>query len=168
MFLKFISIKMNIKKITKEEALKKVMQICSKHEKCKFDIKEKLYNLGLENIYIYEIIELLEKENFINKERYCKFYVRDKYKLSKWGRKKIEFSLKQKQIKNEIIQKALLEINQELYEKIFNEEIIKKHKLLKIEDKSKLKTKLLNFAQSRGYENDLIFKVVEKIMADQQ
>ena len=80
---------MNIKKITKEEALKKAMRICSKQEKCKFDIKEKLYNLGLENIYINEIVDLLEKENFIDEERYCKFYVRDKYKLSKWGRKKI-------------------------------------------------------------------------------
>jgi len=157
---------MDIKKITKEEALKKAMRICSRQEKCKFDIKEKLYNLGLEKIYINEIVDLLEKEEFIDEERYCKFYVRDKYKLSKWGRKKIEFSLKQKQISAKNIEKALLEINQEVYEEIFNEEIIKKHKLLKIEDKSKQKTKLLNFAQSRGYEGELIFKVIDKIMAE--
>ena len=157
---------MNIKKTTKEEALKKVMRICSKQEKSKFDIKEKLYNFGLEKTDINEIVELLEKENFINEERYCKFYVRDKYKLSKWGRKKIEFSLKQKQISAKNIEKALLEINQEVYEKIFKEEIIKKHKLLKTEDKSKQKTKLLNFAQSRGYESELIFKVIDKIMEE--
>lgn len=157
---------MNIKKTTKEEALKKVMRICSKQEKSKFDIKEKLYNFGLEKTDINEIVELLEKENFINEERYCKFYVRDKYKLSKWGRKKIEFSLKQKQISAKNIEKALLEINQEVYEKIFKEEIIKKHKLLKTEDKSKQKTKLLNFAQSRGYESELIFMVIDKLMQD--
>ena len=155
---------MDLKKITKEEALKKAMRICSKQEKCKFDIKEKLYNLGLEKIHIAEIVELLENENFIDEERYCLYYVRDKYKLSKWGRKKIEFSLKQKQIKEETIQKSLLEIDQKKYEKIFKEEMIKKHKLLKTDDLSKQKGKLLNFAQSRGYEADLIFRVVDEIL----
>ena len=151
-------------KITKEKALKKVMRICSNQEKCKFDIKEKLFKLGLESIFVNEIIEQLENENFINEERYCKFYVKDKYKLSKWGRKKIEFNLKQKQITEKNIQKALLEINEELYEKIFKEELLKKQRLLKTNDLIKQKTKLLNFAQSRGYENDLIFKIVDKII----
>jgi len=149
-------------KITKEEALKKAMRICSKQEKCKFDIKEKLFKLGLENKYITEVIEQLEIEHFINEDRYCEFYVKDKYKLSKWGRKKIVFSLKQKQIKDSIIQKSLLQIDQNLYEEIFKSELIKKYKTLKNSELAKQKAKLINFAQSRGYENDLIFRVINE------
>ncbi|MBN1252192.1 MAG: RecX family transcriptional regulator [Bacteroidales bacterium] len=153
-----------LKKITKEEALKKSMNICAKQEKCKFDIKEKLFKLGLEKNNIFEIVEQLEKENFINEERYCKFYVRDKYKIAKWGRKKIEFSLKQKQIPDEIIQNSLSEINQEIYIQVFENEMIKKQNQIKTDDFAKQKSKLLNFAQSRGYEADLIFKIIDKII----
>jgi len=151
-------------KITKEEALKKAMSICSKQEKCKFDIKDKLFKLGLDNLFITEIIEQLENENFINQDRYCKVYVRDKYKINKWGRKKIIFHLKQKQIDYKTIQKSLLEINEKLYEELAKKEIIKKHKTIKTNDDiHKQKIKLINFALSRGYENEMIIKIINKV-----
>jgi len=114
------------KQITPEQALAKAQNICASQEKCKADIRKKLYDWKIQAIEIEKILNKLIKDKFIDENRYTSFYVRDKYKLNKWGRIKIEFSLKQKQIEQRIITNALEEINNEEYKEIFRTELKKK------------------------------------------
>jgi len=154
------------KQITPEQALAKAQNICASQEKCKADIRKKLYDWKIQAIEIEKILNKLIKDKFIDENRYTSFYVRDKYKLNKWGRIKIEFSLKQKQIEQRIITNVLEEINDEEYKEIFRTELKKKLKSLKNEEKHKLKEKLLRFAQSRGYEPELSVSVVKNLLAE--
>ncbi|MEN8120060.1 MAG: regulatory protein RecX [Bacteroidota bacterium] len=152
------------KQITSEEALVKVQNICAAQEKCKADIRKKLYDWKIPANEIENILDKLVKDKFIDEIRYAGFYVKDKYKLNKWGRIKIEFSLRQKQIEQSIIANALDEINEDEYKEIFLAELKKKLRSLKNEEKHKLKEKLLRFSQSRGYEVELAVSTVEVLL----
>ncbi|RLD64284.1 MAG: RecX family transcriptional regulator [Bacteroidetes bacterium] len=148
--------------ISEEKALKKVELICSKQEKCKYDIKKKLTNWELKPDSIDRIISKLEKDNFIDEKRYSSFFVRDKFRFNKWGKIKILFTLRQKNIPDKYIFVALNKIDDKEYIKTLEKEIKKKQKLIKYETKYELKSKLLRFAESRGFEKDLIFKIIDK------
>ena len=152
------------KQITSEQALIKVQNICASQEKCKADIRKKLYDWKIPSVEIENILGKLVEDKFIDENRYVGFYVKDKYKLNKWGRIKIEFSLRQKQIEQKIIVNALEEINEEEYRDIFWDELKKKRKSLKNEEEYKLKEKLLRFTQSRGYEMELAVSMVEELL----
>ena len=154
------------KQITPEQALIKVQNICASQEKCKADIRKKLYDWKIPSMEIEKILEKLVEDKFIDENRYAGFYVKDKYKLNKWGRIKIEFSLRQKQIEQGIIINALNDINEEQYREIFLDELKKKLRSLKNEEKHKLKEKLLRFAQSRGYEVELAVSMVETLLTE--
>ncbi len=152
------------KQITPKEALVKVQNICASQEKCKADIRKKLYDWKISSTEIEKIIKNLLENKFIDENRYTRFYVRDKYKLNKWGKIKIAFSLKQKQIEPQIISNTLNEIDDNEYKEILKNELTKKLKSLKNEEKHKLKEKLLRFAAGRGYEADLCILMVDDVL----
>ena len=150
--------------ITEEKALKKVELICSNQEKCKYDVKKKLFDWKLKSDSIDRIINNLEKDKFIDEKRYSSFYVRDKFRFNKWGKIKILFTLRQKNIPDKYIFTALNEIDDNEYIKTLEKEIHKKQKLIKYESNYELKSKLLRFAESRGFEKNLIFKLIDKFV----
>ncbi len=145
-------------------ALVKIKNICAKNEKCKSDIRKKLYEYKINNLQIEEIIDILEKKNFINEKRYCKSFVNSKLNYNKWGIIKIKYHLKQKQIPDNIVECIINDINKNDYNYIIEQEIIKKNKSIKETDKYKLKNKLLRFAQSRGFEIDIAQNIIENII----
>ena len=151
-----------MKYISEEKALKKAEFICSKQEKCKYDIKKKLVDWEIKPDSINRIINNLEKDKFIDEKRYSSFFVRDKFRFNKWGKIKILFILRQKNIPDKYIFSALNEIDEKEYFKTLEKEIIKKQKLIKYKNNYELKSKLLRFAESRGFEKNLIFKIIDK------
>jgi len=156
------------KELSKEKGLAKAQAICAKSEKCKADIRQKLYDWKVNPMYHEAILESLVSDKFIDEERYVGFFVRDKFKLNKWGKVKIEFALRNKQISPELIKSNFEKIEAKDYSNTCKELIIKKMKSMKEEDDRKLKEKLLRFAHSRGFESSLVFSIVEKLIADNQ
>ncbi|MDX9695217.1 MAG: regulatory protein RecX [Bacteroidales bacterium] len=154
------------KKLSKKDALLKAELLYSRQEKCEDDINRKLTDWGLEEKERTEIITTLIKNSFIDNLRYSKAFVREKSTLGKWGRIKIEFALKQKKISLEHINLALEEINIEKYDSILEKELKSKLKSIKSTDKYTIKSKLIRFGISRGYENGKVFDMVNKILKD--
>ncbi len=148
--------------ISEEKALKKAELICSKQEKCKYDIRKKLVDWELKPDSINRIINNLEKDKFIDEKRYSSFFVRDKFRFNKWGKIKILFILRQKNIPDKYIFSALNKIDDKEYFNTLEKEILKKQKLIKYKNNYELKSKLLRFAESRGFEKNLIFKIIDK------
>ena len=148
--------------ISEEKALKKAELICSKQEKCKYDIKKKLVDWEVKPDSINRIINNLEKDKFIDEKRYSSFFVRDKFRFNKWGKIKILFILRQKNIPDKYIFSALNKIDDKEYFNTLEKEILKKQKLIKYKNNYELKSKLLRFAESRGFEKNLIFKIIDK------
>ncbi|NOZ34188.1 MAG: hypothetical protein GXO80_02695 [Chlorobi bacterium] len=81
---------MQQKYITYQKALNKAMYLCSKAEKCKSDIRKKLYEWKANPDEYDNIINQLEEQKFIDEVRFVKYYVRDKFEFNKWGKIKIK------------------------------------------------------------------------------
>lgn len=154
------------KKFSKKEALLKAENLCSRQEKCENDIKLKLIDWGLAEKEGNELIEILIKNSFIDNSRFARAFVREKSSIGKWGRIKIEYALKQKKINSKIIKIALEEIDNTKYDLILERELLSKFKSIKNQDIYILKSKLVRFGISRGYENGKVFDMVNKILRE--
>lgn len=151
-----------VKEISYSSALSKMQFICSRQERCCSDIRKKLENWHLSYDDQDRIIQSLIDDKFLDEKRYTGFYVRDKYKFNKWGRIKISHHLKQ--IPEYIIMEAFDSISEKLYEENLEEILASKMRSTREEDPYKLKAKLYRFAQSRGFESDLILRNIEKLV----
>lgn len=144
-------------------ALNKAMAQCSKREFCKSDIRVKLEQWGIDGSDKDRIIEELEKENFINEERFAKAFVRDKFNYNKWGKIKIASLLKLKMISGNVLKEALDSIDNEVYIKTLNELITSHKKSVKSKNKYDLKAKLLRYGLSKGFESYLLYEILNQI-----
>jgi len=158
--------KKNKKEVRAEEALSKVQFICSKQEKCCFDIRKKLKSWNISPDEQDEIIQSLTEDKFINEERYTTFYVRDKFRFNKWGRIKIAHHLRQKQIPEYIISNTLDQLDDVEYFENLHGLLINKMKNIREEDSYQLRAKLFRFAQSRGFESQISLKLIDKIILE--
>jgi regulatory protein len=149
----------------KKEALNRAMNICSRSEKTAKDIRQSLTKWGLSSVEDQlSIIEYLKENNFIDETRYSISFARDKHKFNRWGKIKILNMLRAKAIDEQTIKEALNNIDDESYLVTLREELIKKRKSVKASNQYDLKVKLLRFASSRGFETDLIYKVLEELL----
>jgi regulatory protein len=146
--------------------LKRMQMICSKQEKCTNDIRKKLSGFRLTAAETDSILNALVRDNFVNDERYSLSFVHDKLKFNKWGRIKMGYELRSKGIGNEHISKALDSIDNSGYRSILKSELMKKLKKSRSSGRAELKSKLVRFAQSKGFENELIFDVINEILVN--
>lgn len=149
--------------IDTQQALSRAMALCSKAEKCKSEIHKKLQTWGVASNDAPLIIDALEKQKFIDEERFARYYVRDKYRFNKWGRVKINYMLRGLKISNEHIEAGFSEIDEGEYLHTLDDLLGQKLKGLKFVNTFDRDGKLMRFAQSRGFESDLIVKALSKL-----
>ncbi len=148
----------------KKEALSRAAAYCSRQERCVDDVVRKLQSWDVDQDEFGAIIERLIAEKFIDKERYTAFYVRDKFKFNGWGKVKIRWNLKQKKITGAVVESALSSIDDQVYAEKLQRLLETKLKQTKERDRYKIKAALIRLAQSRGFEADTVFPVVEKLI----
>lgn len=152
-----------IKEYTVEELLHKAASYCSISEHCVSEVEDKLtaWCVGCDDKS--KIIDRLIAEDFINEKRYSIFFVKDKFRFNKWGKIKIGYALRQKGISDELIHQALSTIDEGEYEEMLASILKTKLSGLKYEYEYEKQGKLFNFAQSRGFESQVINRVVKSI-----
>lgn len=92
------------------EIRSKLMNYCAYQERCKNDVINKLYKLGIENnVEQEEYIDCLINDKFLNEKRYLNAYCRGKFRINKWGRLKMRYNLRAKGFSDSDIDKALRE-----------------------------------------------------------
>ena len=154
-----------------EERLKRalwtVQRACSGRELCREDVVSRLKRFDLTEKELNDIITSLEKDNFLSHERFARAFTRDKSSLSGWGPAKIAWALRSKKIQEEIIKNALEEISGESSTEKLKDILSKKYKTLDKEtNKLKVKSKLVRFGISRGFDYNLVISQVNKLMAN--
>ena len=97
-------------------------------------------------------VELLETEKFIDDERFCRAFVNDKFRFSKWGKMKIAQGLYMKKIPSDVAWRYLNEIDEEEYLSVLRDLLASKRKSIHASDDYELNGKLMRFAMSRGFE----------------
>lgn len=140
--------------------LLKMQHWCAYQERCQQDARYKLYELGLWKEAVEQIISTLIETNFINEERFATQFVHGKFSIKKWGRVKIKAELKQKNISDYCVKKAMQQINEQEYISVLTKLMSNKRKLITENNPIKRNHKLLNYAASKGYEKEIIMNVL--------
>jgi len=154
--------------INYRQALTKVMAMCSQSERCRFDIVAKLTQWELSEEEIAEAVNYLVKEHFLDEERFVRFFVNDKLKFNKWGKVKLKFMLRKKQLPENLIKVALSQIDDEFYEKTLRNLLAPKVKSVKGVSGYERKGKLAVFAQSHGFEAELAFRIANELVGNEE
>ena len=144
--------------------LTKAMAFCSKSEKCRFDVTAKLREWELPDEDIPRALDYLIKERFLDEKRFVLFYINDKLRFNQWGKIKLTYMLRQKQIPEELIRSGLSHIDDNLYNKTLFDILKIKIRSVKGESDYERKGKLAVFAQSHGFEAELAFKMAGQII----
>ena len=143
-----------------KEALLRASALCSRQEQCTGHIREKLRVWKVDDDNVKRIIRKLQDEDFLNDHRYATFFVRDKFRFNRWGKIKISHMLRQKGIGDETIREALEQIDQKDYFQTCLDLIKGKSATLKEKNQFTRRGKLYRFASNRGFEPDLIHRIL--------
>jgi len=109
------------------------------------------------------ILHLMEN-NYLNEERFAKTYVRGKFRIKKWGRRRLTLELRKKGISKVNINLGLKEIEESEYIEVFKGLSEKKAKSLRETSKIKKKRKLHDYLLYRGWEPHLVYDRVNELI----
>lgn len=145
------------KEMTEAEALTRAAAFCSTTEHCRAEVHDKLMRWEMKPDAAERILQYLEKERFLDDERYCRAYVRDKYRFAKWGRLKITRELCAKRISASLVRQILEEeIDEDGYRDMLRALLEAKRRTVRAGSDYELRGKLARFAMSRGFEYETI------------
>lgn len=144
---------------TYQEVKLKLEQWCAYQDRCVYEAVEKIKQFNLNESETRQLLEELQDARFLDEERFVESFVSGKFKIKRWGRIKIKHHLIQKKIALSLIHKSIYEIDEEEYEAVISNLLLKKNKELKFSlGKYERQTKLFNYLISKGFEFDLIQK----------
>lgn len=148
-------------KLTYDQALCRAAALCMRSERCEKDIRTKLKTWEVEEAD--RVIAYLKKERFLDEERFCRFFVKDKTMFNKWGKMKVAYALRAKGISAETITNALQEIDEEESLDTLVNLLRTKVKSLKYKDAYDRRNKLVRFAAGRGFDMKQISAAIDKL-----
>ena len=150
-----------MKQLSEKEALLRLTALCAKGEHCSYEMEEKLRKWDIDEQAQARIMAHLTKEHYIDDERYCRAYIRDKIQYSKWGRRKIEQGLYMKRIDSAISSPLLDEVDDEEYLRVLRPLLKAKWRTIKGGSDYERSGKLIKYALQRGFTFDIIRQCID-------
>ncbi|HEY8396428.1 MAG TPA: regulatory protein RecX [Flavihumibacter sp.] len=151
------------KRLTPDQALQKARHYCGYQERCHQEVKEKLYSYGLNRQEVEEAIATLIEEDYLNEERFAIQFAGGKFRMKGWGRTRIKNELKQRQVSEYCIKKAMKEISDEDYMATLEKMARSRWDLLKKEAPLNRLRKTQDHLLYKGYEWDLVKSVLGQL-----
>lgn len=139
--------------MTETDAYNKLTAYCAAAERCRADVTEKMTRWGIAYDATRAIADRLVNEGYIDEERYTQAFVRDKYRLDKWGKAKIIQALQLKKMAPTFYLPIVnATIDRDEYIDILRTLLASKAKSVHADDPHERREKLIRFALSRGFE----------------
>lgn len=151
-----------IKNLAIETIKKKIYHYCAYQERSHQEVKNKLYNLGLNSENVEELISHLILEGYLNEERFAKAFAGGKFRLKSWGKLKIVKALEGKGLTKNCIHSGLKEIEDADYTKTIELLVAKKLEHLKEQNPFVKRDKLASYIIQKGFEPELVWEIVKK------
>ena len=133
---------------------------CIYQDRCHQEIMHKLREMGM----IQEASELIQlhlmEHDFVNEERFARSFARGKFKIKKWGRKRIVNELKQREVSKYNIEAALSEIDPEEYEYTLEEIGRKRFDSVRESNTFKKRKKVADFLLRKGFEGHKVYELL--------
>ncbi|MBS1573709.1 MAG: RecX family transcriptional regulator [Bacteroidetes bacterium] len=154
------------KHLSKEQALQKLRHYCGYQERSHQEVKSKLYELGIRKADHDELLSVLIEENYLNEERFAIAFAGGKFRMKQWGRVKIKYELKQRQVSEFNIKKALKQIDEETYRQTLLELAEEKYTDIKNEQWFVRRKKTIDYLLQKGFEPELVNQILKQITSD--
>lgn len=126
------------------------------------ELRTKLIKKNIPKVIIEKVLSELTDKDLLNDEQFAIAYLEERSVKKKIGHNKIKAELFKKGIDRKIIENVLVSIDSELSYLQALELAKRKKSTLerKGTDKKKMRAKIFSFLSSRGFESDLIIKVM--------
>lgn len=146
--------------------LQKAAAYCAYQERTQDEVRKRIKKWGVEeDDEAEELIAELISMNYLSEERFAKTYAGSKFRQKKWGRKRIKQELSRRGLTDYNIDQGMNEIGDTAYEETLRD--LLKKKLASLErtesDIHKRKQKLVRYALSKGYESELVWKILKEL-----
>jgi regulatory protein len=145
---------------SEDPAWQKIRHYCSYRERCHFEVKQKLFSLGLPKKQVEILICRLIEEDLLNEERFAKLFAGGHFRQKKWGKMKIIHALRLKKLTEPVIKKALKEIDAPDYGASLQKLAAAKWNSLRAEKPISRQAKTSAYLLQKGYEGPLVRKVI--------
>lgn len=151
---------------TPQQALASLMRLCARAEKAESDALRLMRGWGVKPDDARQVLEQLKRERFIDNRRYAETFVREKLRLSGWGEYKIRTALQRKQIDRELIDSVLAETDRSGMGERLKSKLATRLRTVKYKTPYDLKSKLLRYALSLGYDYETALDTVDQILKE--
>ena len=108
------------------DVVKKLQRYCVYQDRCHKDVTDKMKLMKIPYSLFDNVLVELIKDDFLNEERFAFSFIRGKFRIKQWGKIKLKNELLQRNITSALINNALDQINNEDYNKTFDELALKK------------------------------------------
>ena len=151
-----------LNKILKENDNANIYNKCVKYIsvrlRSKKEIIDYLKKLNIDNTA--DIIDKLTKNNLINDEVFTKAFIKDKINFTSYGPYRIRQELNKYNIDNEIIDKYIKDIDEEILVGKIDKQINKMIKSNRKYSSNILKSKIYNNLYNNGFDKDMIINIL--------
>lgn len=149
--------------LSREQALQKARHYCGYQFRCHQEVKDKLYSFGLSRQDVEAALATLVEEDYLNEERFAVQFAGGHFRLKQWGKVKIRYELKQRQVSEYCIKKALAGIEEDDYLKTLDRLATAKWETLKGETGFARRGKLQEYLVRKGYEQDVMREIIKSV-----
>lgn len=148
--------------------LQKAADYCAYQERTQQEVRIFLRKKGVDYDTAEEIISELITQNFLNEERFARAFSGGKFRVKGWGKLKIRNELAQRGVSERNIATGVLEVSDTDYKQKLIILLQKKLDLLRPREANfiQLKGKLIRYGFSKGYEGDLVYETVNKLLSN--
>lgn len=151
---------------TPEQALAALMRLCARAEKSQEDARRLMRDWGLAERDAEGVLAKLVRDRFIDDARYAGAFVREKLRLSGWGEYKIRTALQRKRIDRALIDAALAEADRSGMDERLRRQLERKARTAKYTTQYELKTKLIRYGLSLGYDYETVVEAASGLVTD--
>jgi regulatory protein len=110
-----LSAKMKSNQLSEPQIIQKLESFCAYRERCESEVRQKLYQLAVEDSDTDFYLNYLKENNFLNEERFVSAFARGKFNIKSWGKRKIMQELQSKRIDSKKIQQSINAIDEGAY-----------------------------------------------------
>ncbi len=143
----------------------KAAAYCAYQERTQAEVRARLKKWGTWGDAAEAIIAELVVQNYLSEERFAKAYSGGKFRMKSWGRLKIKQELARRGLSSYNVAQGMAEITEGEYRERLRQLLQKKWDMVVRSEANPLKRrqKLLRYAASKGYEQDLVMGVLAEI-----
>jgi regulatory protein len=143
--------------------LLKAAQFCVYQERTQQEVRDKLYSWGATTDEVEEVIAYLISENYLNESRFARQFAGGKFRVKKWGRRKIRYELKGRGLSERCIEEGMAEIPDDDYRDVILELLEKQREKLKSETNPLVRQKkMVGHLVNKGFEPDIVLDLIKK------